>query len=116
MNATTASADDVAKAFDAAKAAGAPLVMDEANRLAAEVWDVFAAKAKETGVHVACTLNPNFPDAKEIPEAIKSEALSLDFAVPPYNLIIEVMVSCFGFIDSEELGTKMASLFEALKG
>lgn len=109
-------ADEVKGCIDAAKAAKTVVVFDEAHYLSAAVWEALAVKAKEAGIMVGCTYWLAYEGGTPPPKAVEEGGIALEFVLPQFEYIVEVMAGHKGFVDSEALGKKVVAFMEACKG
>jgi len=79
------------------------IVLDEANRCSPEVLNKVLDDLQKAGAFVCVTMNPGLEGGAEV----KIEGVvSLDFTVPGFVKIVEVMLACEGFTEATELAPK----------
>mmetsp|Transcript_30408 Transcript_30408/g.50321 ORF Transcript_30408/g.50321 Transcript_30408/m.50321 type:complete len:511 (-) Transcript_30408:178-1710(-) len=92
-----------------------PVIFDDFNRIRA---DVMAAVAEETAGHTFCTLtyNPGCVEGSKLPEALKARRIiETPMTVPAIEQIVQVSLSCEGFLRCDELGKKLAAVVDACR-
>jgi len=104
------SSDTTADQIKDAIGGGKPVVFDDVNRLSEEVMKEFPKLIPQEKPAIGITCNPAFEGRTEMPEAILGQCVSLPMLVPDFELIVEIMLFCEGFVDGSALGAKIVSL------
>eukprot|EP00928_Gymnodinium_smaydae_P046189 TRINITY_DN30778_c0_g1_i1.p1 TRINITY_DN30778_c0_g1~~TRINITY_DN30778_c0_g1_i1.p1 ORF type:complete len:525 (-),score=110.76 TRINITY_DN30778_c0_g1_i1:172-1746(-) len=104
-------AEDIQKAIGEGK----PLIFDEFNRLPAELQKEFASLIPKEKPTIGITCNVAAGKECELPEELKSMCVSQAMTVPDFALILEIMFFCGGFLEGQELGSKLAKTMQSCR-
>jgi len=100
--------DDIKKTLSSFP--GSPVIFDEFNRMKLEVVQSFPTIAK--GQRIGITWNPGYAGGTELPDELKSMAVSQDMLVPDHKIIAEIMLFAEGFLEGESLAEMLTGVLQ----